>query len=122
MTQSHEDIESPKISDGCPDWAEVLIRKIYLLEIETGAIPNPKGGQWSTQTQDDLMKIARKLEGNSGTDADEEADALFVKVARGLLDGGFSADHIAKMVNSRIPTGTRLSYCSPSEILSVVEN
>ncbi|MCX6127127.1 MAG: hypothetical protein NTV34_20585 [Proteobacteria bacterium] len=110
------------ILDRCPDWANDLIRKIYLLEIETGSISNPKQGQWNTQTQDDLMKIARKLEGTAGTDAEDEADALFGRVAKGLISENFSSEEIAKMINDRIPTGSRLLYCSPSEVLVTLKS
>lgn len=115
--------EVPVISDGCPSWAETLIRKVYLLEIESGAIPNPKQGQWNTKTQEDLLKVADGLERSSRDDgsASDQADALFQRIVVGLLDEDFSAEEIAEMVNRRIPTGTKLNYCSPSEVLETAD-
>lgn len=111
----------PTISDNCPDWAHELIRKIYLIEIEVGTIPNPTSGQWNTKTQEELLKAASDLEDAIGSDMDQEAEALFGRVARGLINENFSAEEVAAMINARIPTGTKLNYCSPSEVLGSLQ-
>jgi len=117
--------EMTAITDNCPEWADQLIRKIYLLEIEAGAIANPKSGQWSTTTESDLMKLADQIDSSANREIGpgELADQIFERVVRGLSseEYDFTPESIAAMVNVRIPTGSRLQYCSPSEVLSTLD-
>lgn len=120
MDTNHESSNSNVITDGCPAWAEDLIRRIYLLEIESGAIKNPESDQWSTTTQDQLLKLADRMENSVGSDVGEEVDAMFERVARGLAAEKFEPEAISQMINVRIPTGCKLNYCSPSEVLAIL--
>jgi hypothetical protein len=117
MTDLEFEAKLPEFADNCPAWASQLIHRIYLIEIETGAIPNPKNGQWSTATQDQLLKLAGKMDQGSTDNLDGEAESLFAKVVRGLTSEHLTPEQISAMINRRIPTGTKLNYCSPSEVL-----
>lgn len=120
MTNENDTTPQEAIADGCPDWAIDLIRKIYLLEIESGAIKNPESTQWTTTTQDQLLKLAGDMEQSLGVDLEQETATLFERVARGLSSEDFTPDEIANMINARIPTGCNLKYCSPSEVLAAL--
>lgn len=118
MSNQNENAYNDAIVDGCPDWAVDLIRKIYLLEIESGAIKNPKSKEWSTATQEELLKVADTVEKSMGVDIEEETAALFERVTRGLSSEDFTPDEIAQMINVRVPTGCNLKYCNASEVLA----
>lgn len=124
LETSKDPTKAANISDGCPTWAQDLIAKILLLEIESGTIKNPtsseandgKANGWSTSNLDDLTKIANRLDRQGLQNLSDEIEAIFNRLARGLINEGFSLDQIALMINSRIPTGCRLPYCSADEI------
>lgn len=120
MDSQAEESKIQDISDNCPQWADELIRRIYLLEIESGTIKNPTSDQWSTATQDELLKLADRLENSAGEDLEEQVEALFHRVARGLAEADYSPEETAAMINRRIPTGCKLQYCSASEVLAVL--
>lgn len=120
MSNQNERAYDDAILDGCPDWAVELIRKIYLLEVEAGAIKNPKSEAWTTTTQDELLKLAGQMDASLGADLEQETAALFERVARGLSSEDFTPDEIAAMINARIPTGCNLKYCSASEVLAAL--
>ncbi len=116
---SHEEFEEKSaISDGCPAWAVSLIHKIYLLELESGNIKEPEDKGWFTTNQDRLLKIANGLDHSNSnrSDSDKNADEIFSHVAKGLLSENFNASEIVQFINSRIPTGTKLQYCSVEDI------
>lgn len=120
MSNQNENAYKDAIVDGCPLWAVELIRKIYLLEIESGTIKNPDTKEWTTTTQDQLLKLADGMESSMGVDLEQEVEALFERVARGLSSEDFTPDEIAAMINARIPTGCKLKYCNASEILAIL--
>ena len=122
--QHHESDETTPVSaipsDGCPEWASELISRILVLEVEAGTIKNPNentaANGWSTANLDDLAKVAGQMDKQAKDDISEEVETLFGKVARGLTSEGQSPEVISAMINARIPTGCRLSYCSASEV------
>lgn len=120
MNDQSEETANNKLNDGCPDWAVEAIRKIYLLEIEAGSIKNPETSQWTTATQDELLKLAGGLDDSLGVDLEQETATLFERVVRGLTSEDYDPDEIAAMVNARIPTGCNLKYCNASEVLAAM--
>ena len=120
MSNQNESAYTDAIVDGCPDWAVDLIRKIYLLEVEAGSIKNPKSEEWATTTQDQLLKLAGRMDDSLGVDLEQETATLFERVTRGLSSEDFTPDEIAAMINARIPTGCNLKYCSASEVLAAL--
>jgi hypothetical protein len=122
--------DKPTTNDGCPSWAADMIAKILLLEVEAGTIKNISESAardgWSTTKVDELMKIAAKMDKNetaSSTHKDISADveAIFSKVTRGLAREGHTAEAIAAMINTRIPTGCRLPYCNADEVQAALD-
>lgn len=119
-----QETETQIISDGCPAWAHEMIARILLLEIESGTFKSPtsddasdgKSKGWATSNIDELTKIANRLDRQGLQNLSEEIETIFSRVARGLVNDGFSLEQIAAMINSRIPTGCRLPYCSAAEI------
>lgn len=122
LSKSQTPTASTTITDRCPDWAVVLIQKIYLLELDTGAIKNLPDSPWSTTTQEELIKIAQGLEQSVGTrkNVDDDAETLFKRLVRGLSSEEFTADEIVGFVNKRVPTGCKLQYCNVSEVLEAL--
>ena len=118
---SQEFIEKPTPSDRCPSWANEMILKIYVLEVESGAIKEHKSANWSTVGHEELLKIAGKMEQDAGPDVSSNVEAIFERVARGLLSEKFEPEEIAEMINRRIPTGCNLSYCNASEVLGAAQ-
>jgi hypothetical protein len=127
MSTSQTDLETGEssptmLADGCPDWASELISKILVLEVEAGTIKNPAEQSkttstgWSSAQLDDLTKVAERMDKDGLQDISEEVEAIFGRIARGLLGEGFQAEMIATMINARIPTGCRLAYCSAEEV------
>jgi hypothetical protein len=122
--------DKPTTNDGCPTWAVDMISKILLLEVEAGTIKNISESAaregWSTTKADELMKIAAKMDKNESDastqkDLSAEVEAIFSKVTRGLAREGHSAETIAAMINSRIPTGCRLPYCNADEVQAALD-
>lgn len=113
-------------ADGCPAWATDMIAKIMVLEVEAGSIKNPNEGLsqngWSTSNLEDLAKAAGRLDDDGHQIISEEVEALFRRVVSGLVSESFNFDAIADMINVRIPTGCRLSYCSSEEVRDAVSN
>lgn len=120
------DAQQAEMTDGCPLWASEMINKIMLLEIEAGTIKNPAENQnaekWTTAQLDDLAKMANRMDHQGYLDLSNEVEALFTRVARGLVEEGHSHEVIAQMINGRIPTGCRLSYCSADEVRDAIQH
>ncbi len=118
------DAQIPVFTDHCPDWAKTVIARILVLEIETGTIKNPSTHEtdsaWSTSSLEQLSKAAAKLDREDLQDLNQEVETLFERLAKGLTAEGFDPSAIAAMVNTRIPTGCRLAYCSAAEVLSAI--
>jgi hypothetical protein len=127
MSQIERDASSVNVGipvDGCPAWASDMIAKIMVLEVEAGSIKNPNESLsqngWSTANLEDLAKAAGRLDDDGHQIISEEVEALFRRVVSGLVSESFSFDVIADMMNVRIPTGCRLSYCSAEEVRDAV--
>lgn len=110
-------LSSGEVEDACPTWAIELIQKVYVLEVEAGNLANPATNQWNTRTQEELLKVADRLDTSAGSEIGDDVEALFNRICRGLLAEKFTPEAIAEMINVRIPTGSRLKYCSASEVL-----
>ncbi len=120
MTNEKDNTTDLVIDDGCPEWAVELIQKIYVLAIESGDVKNPESNEWATTSHEKLLKLAGHMDESAGMDIEQETSALFERVARGLSSEDFTPDEIAFMINSRIPTGSKLKYCSASEVLAAL--
>lgn len=105
--------QQQKINDRCPSWAIQLIAKIRDIEIEAGNINPP--GDWKEKN---LEALEARVFGHAGQS--DDAETLFVELAKGLTKEGFSAVEIAQFVNSRIVSGGKLVYCSHTEVLEVI--
>lgn len=115
-----KDSETPndksRLSDGCPQWADKLIRQIRALEIQLGNIqPETEDPNWSAS-------MIEKVYGRAFGDADdvridEEAiEILFNKVASSLVEAGHDPETIARFINGRITPEGRLPYCNAAEV------
>ncbi len=111
--------ESVQIHDGCPEWAQSLIQHIYVVEVELGNVKKADEKDWSITNHEKLLKLAGQLDANhsSQDDLNLQVNALFDKIVRGLTNEKFTPGQIASFINSRIPTGTKLKYCSADEVL-----
>ena len=115
---NQENMETSVIKDRCPAWANEMIHRIYVLEVEAGTIKQHQSSEWSTVGHEELLKIAARLENDAGPDLPADVEAIFARVVRGLLSENFDPTEIAGIINARIPTGCKLSYCSASEVMS----
>lgn len=100
----------PLVQDLCPKWAALLIEQLCALEVRLGNVR--PAGDWKQANLEDVMK--RMAEGADAFD-DSVVEALFRKIATGLVGDGFSEAEIAAFVNARIPSG-RLPYCNAAEV------
>lgn len=97
-----------KINDRCPTWAAQMIARIRDIEIEQGNINPP--GDWKERNLE-------ALQGRAFTeDGPDDAETLFVELAKRLSSEGFSDDEIAGFVNARVVSGGKLLYCSAAEV------
>jgi len=108
---------TPSIQDNCPSWAVQLIAQILEIEIRLGNV-RPPAETWKSAAMDELLRRAAASEAAA---ADESAaEALFARVCRGLADEGFGPEEAAAFINARIPTGSRMPYCSAAEVLAAL--
>lgn len=131
MNTSQSELETngnvpAQIKDGCPAWASEMIHKIMLLEIEAGTIKNPAETQstekWTTAQLEELAKMANRMDHQGYQELANGVEALFTRIARGLVSEGHTPEAIAQMVNIRIPTGCRLPYCSADEVRDALQH
>jgi hypothetical protein len=118
--------ESRMLADQCPAWAIPMIQRILVLEVELGTIKNPALGSddpnWSTASLENLTKVASRLDRERLDNIEEEVQALFGRISRGLAGEGHSHTEIAHMINSRVPTGCNLPYCNAQEVAEACSN
>ena len=108
---------TPSLQDNCPSWAVQLIAQILEVEMRLGNV-RPPAETWKSDAMDELL---RRTSATDATAADESAaEMLFARVCRGLADEGFGPEEAAAFINARIPTGSRLPYCSAAEVLAAL--
>jgi hypothetical protein len=104
------------VSDGCPEWAQVMIDQLLQVEIFLGNIP--KVLEWSSERVD---AIQRKVYADEkGAITEEVAELLFGRIVKGLTMEGFSEERIIQFVNARIGYKGGPKYCGPDDIVGLV--
>jgi len=111
-------------TDQCPKWAEDLILQIRLIEVSLGNLRAPEAAElpadkdWKTVDWEDLSK---KVFSPGAPLADDAAEGLFAKVAKGLTSEGYSPEEIAGFINNRVKDpASRLKYCSAEEVIAAI--
>ena len=106
--------ENHNISDSCPEWADLMIRRLGEIERQLGHLPNAN----EEYRGDDLEDMAQKAFGDDpeGEITEAAAEALFAEIVRRLAQAKFSEAAIATLINSRLTPNARLKYCDAAEV------
>ena len=104
------------VSDGCPEWAQVMIDQLLQVEIFLGNIP--KVLEWSSERVD---AIQRKVYADEkGAITEEVSELLFSRIVKGLTMEGFSPDQIIQYVNLRIGYKGGPKYCGSDDLIGII--
>jgi hypothetical protein len=116
LTKGVQRMNNTLVSDGCPEWAQVMIDQLLQVEIFLGNIP--KVLEWSSERVD---AIQRKVYADEkGAITEEVAELLFGRIVKGLTMEGFSEERIIQFVNARIGYKGGPKYCGPDDIVGLV--
>ena len=100
------------INDGCPSWADKLIKEIEYLEVKLGNIREPS--TWQVTPMEHLYE---RVFGDQDSSTDASAvETIFSKVVQRLSGEGFDSEAIAAFINRRVGREERLPYCDANEV------
>jgi len=106
----------------CPDWAASLLARIHALEVKLGNIRETASSDaWKNV---DLEKLYAQAFDNADEQAagNDQVDALFARVAKGLAREGMAPQAIAQLVNARVGAGGRMAYCNADEVQDAISS
>ena len=106
---------SPK--KGCPPWAEEMIETLRNVEVFLGNLP--KGAVWESSYVRDLAQKTFPYE--PGQLSEEAVELLFTRIAKKMIEDGFSVQEIAGFINRRLRYEKSPPYCNEAEIVSCLQ-
>src|SRR5687768_8740951 len=116
-TTNNPPADRPLVKDGCPAWADQILRQIHEIEVRLGNVQEP--GEWQTMDMEKLINRLAHDDLDQGGD-DETVERLFQRVATGLAHEGHTPAQIVQYVNARVGAGGRLPYCNEAEVREAI--
>ena len=105
-------VDSSKICNDFPEWAQKLVSQLLLVETHLGNIP--KDLVWKS---DKVISIHEKaFFAHEGLITEELAENLFKKLVIGLSRDSYTVEQINRFINIHLSSGGMLPYCDTKEI------